>query len=526
MVILKRNFKVKIVLMVLTLIFFIPLNVKVFAALPDEVRDEISNAIVLYENGSKAYVNGIETSIGDKDSFFKPETIQGRVLVPVRFIAESLGGKVKWNSKEKAVIVSTKDKNIKFKIGDKKYTVNGKENSIDVAPKWGHHDYNTAYIPIRALAQAFEKNLFYQNGLIIISDNKSFNFEKPLYNKILASLAAPGLYVLDADSGKEPELIDNTDLFEILKIENEWIYINDYDNVYKINTNTLQKIKVISDKIDPGYKVIVENGSIYYSNAFDGNKIYKVNEKDSSRTRINDDDSEIVGIVDGYIYYYTERDAYGEVYGKIWRIKTDGTDKKQLTNQDSIFEGVVDGWFYYDKVEHPVSYGVPGKLHRLKLDESKDEQLADDRGQFQIIEEDKIYLKLGTVMGSVGRMERDGKNLEVIADDLIIEFYKVNDWIYFSRTDGSIYKVTTDGKKEEKVINDEGAYNFQIADNHIYYESAAGLNVVDMDGKNLRDLLDGSSLLNSGDLYISDFNISGNKVFLRLGNRTQNKVNL
>ena len=524
MIILKINFKV--VLTVFALILSISPNAKVFAALPDEVKDDFSNAIVLYENGSKAYVNGIETSIGDKDSFFKPETIKGRVLVPVGFIAKSLGGKVKWNGKEKTVTILTKDKTIKFKIGDKKYTVNGKENSMDIAPKWGYHDYNRVYIPVRALTQVFEKNLFCQNGLIIISDNKSFNFEKPLYNKILTSLAVPGLYVLDTDAGKLPELIDNTDLSEILKVENQWIYITDYENIYKININTLEKIKVVSDKINDASKVIVEKGYVYYSNASDGNKIYKVNEKDSSKIRINNDNSSIVSIVDAYIYYYTEKNTYGEDYGKISRIKIDGTGKKRLTKLDSVFEGVVDGWLYYDKVEYPVGYGVPGKLHRLKHDGSKYEQLADSRGQIQNIEKDKIYLKLGSVMGSLARMDRDGKNLEVLVDGAIVNFYKVNDWIYYYRTDRSIYRVNINTKKKEKVFKDEGSYSFQIADNHIYFESANGLSVADMDGKNLRSLLEGNNLLNSRELGISVFNISGNKLFLRLYNRTQNKVDM
>ncbi len=520
---LKRSAKVKIFLIVLVLTLTMPLSIKAFAELPEEVKQKLSNAIVLYEDGTRAYVNGAETSIGPADSYFKPETINGRVFVPLRFIAEGLGAKVNWD-KKRAAIIESKDKIIGLKVGSKKFTVDGKEKFMDVAPKWGAFDDNSIYVPVRAIAQTLGKNLFYQDGLIIISDSKDLNFQKPVFNKILSNLGAPGLYTLDLGSDDQLKFINKGEYFDIAKIDNEWVYISDFNNLYKVNVNTLEKNVVIPSGIRIASKVIVENGWVYYSNASDGNKIYKVNLNDGIKTRLNHEDSGIIEIVDGYLYYYYNE---FEDSGKISRIKTDGSDKRQLTKNRSMFEGVVDGWLYYDKMDYEGCGGsdcFPGKLHRVELDGSQNQELADSRGQFQSVEKDKIYFMLGDVIGQICEMERDGKNIKVIVDKAIPNFYKANAWIYYSGNNG-ITRVTVDGMKEEKIMEGNAAsIIYGITNEWLYYGTMNGLNMSSLDGKNIRKLLDESSLVSKG-LYVDSIEISEDKIFIKLYSQRNNKVN-
>lgn len=46
-----------------------------------------------------------------------PVIVNDRTLVPIRFVTESLGGKVAWNEKEKEVVLTIDGKEIKMTIG-------------------------------------------------------------------------------------------------------------------------------------------------------------------------------------------------------------------------------------------------------------------------------------------------------------------------------------------------------------------------------------------------------------------------
>ncbi len=62
------------------------------------------------------------------------EVYKGRTLVPIRFIAETFGCKVDWNATEKKVEISRKGKILKYWIGEDKAEFDNKVVKIDVGP--------------------------------------------------------------------------------------------------------------------------------------------------------------------------------------------------------------------------------------------------------------------------------------------------------------------------------------------------------------------------------------------------------
>jgi hypothetical protein len=93
----------------------------------------IINTYALADNASKStkiikvFVDGKELSID-----VAPAVISGRTLVPLRAIFESLGADVKWDSKTKTVTGIKSDTTIKLTINKKNAFINGKVTSIDV----------------------------------------------------------------------------------------------------------------------------------------------------------------------------------------------------------------------------------------------------------------------------------------------------------------------------------------------------------------------------------------------------------
>jgi hypothetical protein len=76
------------------------------------------------------YVDGKKVSFPDQQPIINKDN---RTLVPVRFVSETLGAKVGWNSKNKEVQINheAKQKDIKLWVNKKNYTVNGESKTMD-----------------------------------------------------------------------------------------------------------------------------------------------------------------------------------------------------------------------------------------------------------------------------------------------------------------------------------------------------------------------------------------------------------
>lgn len=90
------------------------------ASKPDKPAEEMKTVVVMQIGSKTMFVNG---KAYEKD--VAPVIMNDRTLVPIRFITESLGGKVAWNEKEKEVVLTIDGKEIKMTIGKvlEKYSV-------------------------------------------------------------------------------------------------------------------------------------------------------------------------------------------------------------------------------------------------------------------------------------------------------------------------------------------------------------------------------------------------------------------
>jgi hypothetical protein len=63
----------------------------------------------------------------------EPLVIEGRTMLPIRFVAEPLGAKISWESAARKVTVSLDDTRIELWINSPKARINGREIYIDPA---------------------------------------------------------------------------------------------------------------------------------------------------------------------------------------------------------------------------------------------------------------------------------------------------------------------------------------------------------------------------------------------------------
>lgn len=153
---------VKRFIILFTLSVLISSNLIIYAS-----ESNLSNELVLLLGTNKAYVNGNKQVIDQDDSNVKPILKNDRTLVPVRFISESFGANVKWDGKTKTVSINHDDKDIELIIGAQLIKVNDEIIVLDVAPEIIN---NRTFLPLRAFSESLGKEVFYDSGLIVISD--------------------------------------------------------------------------------------------------------------------------------------------------------------------------------------------------------------------------------------------------------------------------------------------------------------------------------------------------------------------
>ena len=99
----------------------------------------------------------------------KPRNIGGRILVPVRMIAENFGS-VSWDGKTQSINIVGNNNGNKFfitmKVDDKTIVSNNVQKSIDVAPQIIN---GSTYVPIRFISEEFGMNVNWDNANKIVN---------------------------------------------------------------------------------------------------------------------------------------------------------------------------------------------------------------------------------------------------------------------------------------------------------------------------------------------------------------------
>jgi uncharacterized secreted protein with C-terminal beta-propeller domain len=178
-------------LFILVAIFF---SAMPFAAFPadsaaaDSPDSALKKSIILYVGSPVAYVNGAEKRIDPDNLEVTPAILQNTEMVPVRFIAESLGGSVQWDQKSKTATILLNGLSCKFTQGSATMLLGTGKYSLGVAVQAYK---GRTFVPLDKLAELVGKKAFYDRGLIVISDRDTFDKvkDKALVSEWIAKLS-------------------------------------------------------------------------------------------------------------------------------------------------------------------------------------------------------------------------------------------------------------------------------------------------------------------------------------------------
>ncbi|MBE7051827.1 MAG: hypothetical protein E7395_04575 [Ruminococcaceae bacterium] len=136
----------------------------------DKRLEVVADGVVaMLQDSSLAYAKSEKKQIDPENADIKPVLQNDRTMVPLRFIAENIGGEISWNDETREVAVSYNHQQIVTKIGESTITVDGEQKPLD-SPSFIQG--GRTYVPLRAISEAMGKFVYDENGLVIISDTE------------------------------------------------------------------------------------------------------------------------------------------------------------------------------------------------------------------------------------------------------------------------------------------------------------------------------------------------------------------
>jgi len=134
----------------------------------------VHNYVTMRIGYTKAIHNGTQTVVDDEGT--KPFLIDGRTMVPLRFVGTRMGGKVKYTNASEPILLTYDGITVEIKLNSNVMNVidaDGKKTSvtIDVAAQLRG---SKTYIPLRAVSQALGFTVFYDDAtkLIVVNNPK------------------------------------------------------------------------------------------------------------------------------------------------------------------------------------------------------------------------------------------------------------------------------------------------------------------------------------------------------------------
>jgi len=128
--------------------------------------------LVMALDKNYAYVYGEEKKIDEQSDITAPMIIKDKTMVPVRFLAESLGATVSWDDATKTVTIYVGSKRIRLTLDSKemrvekeKFTLQSPATEID----------NRIYVPLRDIVEALDMPCFWvEPGMIIVGPEDEY----------------------------------------------------------------------------------------------------------------------------------------------------------------------------------------------------------------------------------------------------------------------------------------------------------------------------------------------------------------
>lgn len=220
-----------------------------FATNLTNVRVPPQHEIKLKLNDPNATVNGTPVTLQTP-----PQLINNTTMVPIRFIAESLGAEVRWHEQSKNITLTSSSVTISLKIDQPEAVINGMTVVLEQSATILN---DNALIPLRFICESFNQVVTYddQTHAITIIAEKSYPTASPADGKAASVPVRKKLEQPTVDNLTEGNLelfsrqpLNRTVFYDIIADKDNNIYILDFQE----NRTSLSKYLVSVYKPNEG----------------------------------------------------------------------------------------------------------------------------------------------------------------------------------------------------------------------------------------------------------------------------------
>ncbi len=118
---------------------------------------------VAHEQQVCLVINGEIMHMNDEPPYYYPD---GQIIVPVRYIAERIGGACEWSGSEQKAIVVFPGRKIMIQLGNPDIVVDGNVVSVAIAP---HEIYERLMVPLSFMESYFPAHFDWDPNLSVLS---------------------------------------------------------------------------------------------------------------------------------------------------------------------------------------------------------------------------------------------------------------------------------------------------------------------------------------------------------------------
>ena len=97
-----------------------------------------------------------------------PQIINGKTMVPIRFVTESLGATVSWDNTTQTATVIKDGKRVKITVGSDEMRIEKEKKKLQTPAQLIE---GRIFVPLRDVSEAFGTQVFWQDpGIVIVGD--------------------------------------------------------------------------------------------------------------------------------------------------------------------------------------------------------------------------------------------------------------------------------------------------------------------------------------------------------------------
>ena len=129
-------------------------------------EDKLGECVLMLVGSGKAMDNGEVKLIDEDNAEVKATVVNGRTVVPIRFVSETFGAIVSWNEETGEAVVKNRGNSITFPTDENAYYYNGERFETEAGAML---ENDRVLIPIRVISELLSRKVYYHpKGLIAI----------------------------------------------------------------------------------------------------------------------------------------------------------------------------------------------------------------------------------------------------------------------------------------------------------------------------------------------------------------------